>query len=160
MKIDLVTYEPAHCHDILDFNAKKGQPRGRIDWEKVASSWHTAGPAYTLMVDGKIMGSAGLVIIDDKKAEAWLMFSMRFYKHKTLALRILIKEFKKLIAEHKFTRVQAVVPTTFFKGQRFVEWLGFQKEGVLRKYGPENEDMIMYSKISENGGHSRWLGSQ
>lgn len=44
-----------------------------------------------------------------------------------------------------FSRIQAVVDKNTPESIRFVEHLGFEREGELRRYGPHGEDMIMYA---------------
>jgi RimJ/RimL family protein N-acetyltransferase len=152
MKIDLIPYDPIHCYEILTYNARReNRPIGSNDWEKTAQAWHRGGPAYTLKISNRIVGSGGLVCMDAHKAEAWLMLSTLFYKHKHIAIRTLLRKFDELIDEYQFKRIQALVPPGFTEGQRFIEWLGFEKEGTLRKFSHENEDMIMFAKIIENG---------
>lgn len=44
-------------------------------------------------------------------------------------------------------RLQAVVLAENEVARRFICWLGFQAEGLLRNYGPEGADYIMFAKV-------------
>jgi hypothetical protein len=45
------------------------------------------------------------------------------------------------------TRFDATVREDNPISQRWVEWLGFEKEGVMEKYGPEGETHFLYAKV-------------
>ena len=60
--------------------------------------------------------------------------------------KALLAAFHKGLAEVPFRRIEAKVKDDFVVGRAFVERMGMQQEGVLRKYGPSN-DYIMYSLI-------------
>lgn len=49
--------------------------------------------------------------------------------------------------QNNFVRVQATTHRQFERGRRFLEWLGFEREGVLRNYGPDGSDHIIYARI-------------
>ncbi len=59
----------------------------------------------------------------------------------------MVKAFKAGLDELPFRRLQAKVKEGFTVGTNFVEKLGFIKAGVLTKYGPENDNYIMYCKV-------------
>lgn len=60
----------------------------------------------------------------------------------------MIKAFKKALNELPFRRIQAKVNNDFTIGKRFVEALGFEPEGTMRSFGPENTDYVMYSLLT------------
>ena len=32
-------------------------------------------------------------------------------------------------------------------GEAYAQWLGFEKEGIMRKYGPDGTDYIRYARV-------------
>jgi len=50
---------------------------------------------------------------------------------------------------HGLRRIQCDVRMDFAAGHRFALWLGFEDEGVLRRYSPDGADHVMYSRIVE-----------
>lgn len=67
----------------------------------------------------------------------------------TLSVRMaMIKAFKKALDELPFRRIQAKVKKDFTVGTRFVEALGFESEGMMRCFGPNNTDYVMYSLLT------------
>ena len=120
------------------------------DWEQAAKGWLVGGPAYTLFINDHIIGCGGLVHMGWKRAEAWLLLSGLVYDYPRIAAKAIIENFNDLIKEHKLKRIQALVHPDFVLGKQFIERLGFEAEGTLRAFGPNNEDLIMYARI-ENG---------
>lgn len=69
----------------------------------------------------------------------------------TWAVRLaIIKAFKKALAELPFRRIQAKVKDDFIVGKNFVQKLGFEAEGVMRNFGPNNTDYVLYSLLRDN----------
>lgn len=66
-------------------------------------------------------------------------------------------EFTKLIQARLFhycdelsvCRVQCTVRAGFPFLQKFIELIGFEKEGLMRKFGPEGDDYFLYSRVKE-----------
>jgi len=61
--------------------------------------------------------------------------------------RVITQELDRIIKEHNFKRVQSVIEPGDDRAIKFIEWLGFEREGLLRKYMPPEKDMLMYARI-------------
>jgi hypothetical protein len=48
--------------------------------------------------------------------------------------------------KRKYRRIQAIAKDDEFHG-RWLSWLGFKREGVLRKYNFEGEDMVIWGMV-------------
>jgi hypothetical protein len=79
-------------------------------------------------------------------AEISFLVDKNFVNASKLVKMQMIKAFNKGLYELPFRRIEAKVKDTFEVGRTFVEKLGMSQEGVLRKFGPEN-DYILYSLI-------------
>ena len=44
-------------------------------------------------------------------------------------------------------RVQMTVRASFIEGIKFAQTLGFRSEGLLRKYGPDQADYLMFARV-------------
>jgi hypothetical protein len=51
------------------------------------------------------------------------------------------------ILKRKLRRVEITVKHDFEQGKKWAESLGFEQEGLLRKYGPNGEDYFMYARV-------------
>lgn len=148
MKSELVQYSQAHAYEIFD----KGVREAKFlltaigDWESAAKFWETAGPAYTLLVDGEAQGCGGIAKLTNNIGECWILIPES--KYGTLIYRSILLKLRELTKEHQYRRLQALVVSGFCLGKRTLELLGFEYEGTLRKFGPSGEDFLMYSKVN------------
>ena len=104
--------------------------------------------AWVGLDGGKVLGFGGLYEVNNKVLDAWVVMSKASYKHKKRILKFcataIMSAFK-----HGYVRVQARVLCNLSSAVRFVEFLGFKQEGVLRKALFGN-DCYMYSIIKED----------
>ena len=49
--------------------------------------------------------------------------------------------------EYKYQRIQASISVKDAKAKRFAEWLGFENEGIMKKYGPDGSDYYRYARV-------------
>ncbi len=47
-----------------------------------------------------------------------------------------------------YRRVQMTVRSDFLCGWKWAKALGFQSEGIMRKYGPDGTDYILFSRVA------------
>ena len=150
MKIDVTPYEIIHAYDIIDRNVREqdlwlsGQ-----DWETAVKGWKDGGPGYTLLIDEKVVGCGGVVLTQWQCGEAWTLFSTLFFKHYRTAYKAIKKNLENIIEDENLRRVQSLIHPEHEEAKRFIIHLGFQCEGLLRKYGPNGEDLFMYSRVME-----------
>jgi len=57
------------------------------------------------------------------------------------------EKFDILVKTSKVKRIQTNVKADFKLGHRFAEWLGFEKEGLMKYYGPDGSNYIRYARI-------------
>ncbi len=102
--------------------------------------------AWTYYCDGEVYGCGGIVqTAIPHIAECWCIFSDKF----RTVFKTAVKRIRKAVNECQYNRIQAVTEIDFPEGQRLLEFLGFEKEGVLRKQGFDKRDNIMYSIIKD-----------
>jgi RimJ/RimL family protein N-acetyltransferase len=117
------------------------------------TQYERMGPAWTLRVDGQIVGCAGLIFMwpkpTPKVAHAWLLPSPTMHQYPRTVVEAIVTRLRELIDEYGLVRVQLEVQADFMIGHRFVQWLGFTREqdGVARRYGPANEDFVRYELV-------------
>ena len=151
MNIKVISYEPVHAYEIIDRNIKTHDVRltDNPDWKEFAENCKSGGPAYTLIIDGKIIFSAGVILLEWNKGEAWLLISNLFYRYKYTGFRLIKKYLAQIIETNKLRRVQALVAPEFESGKHFLTRLGFVEEADrLKAYGPDGEDFSMFGRIN------------
>ncbi len=148
MKVDVIQYEPFHAFDIIERNARDIDLRANAEiFKEAAHGWKEYGPAYTIVVDGEIVTCAGVVINQWHCGEAWTLLSGSFYLYPKTLYKIIKKYLGDIISDNKLVRVQAFVYSEQEKAGNFCRHLGFEKEGRLKKYGPNHEDMDIYARL-------------
>jgi len=55
--------------------------------------------------------------------------------------------FQHIQETHELSRIQASVCASDVRANRYAQWLGFEKEGIMRKYGPDGTDYIRYARV-------------
>lgn len=105
--------------------------------------------AVSVVNNGHLLGSGGVYPVWPNLGEAWVIPSNLIHQHKRIFIQIVRKHLEDMTDKFAFTRVQATAKADFPKAQRFLEFLGFEREGLLRKYGVDGSDHILYAKIKE-----------
>jgi RimJ/RimL family protein N-acetyltransferase len=79
----------------------------------------------------------------DNRAIAWGLISE--YAGKQF-VRI-HKAVKRFLDTTDFNRVEAFVDADFEAGHRWIQMLGFEREGYMRAFSPLGKDCILYARI-------------
>jgi L-amino acid N-acyltransferase YncA len=125
------------------------------DLDLVAEDWQRAlyrdmlvkklGPAFVIEDEEGVVCLGGAVIIWPGVAEAWLRLIRVSHAIS------LIKELRRLMlvgAKHfKLWRIQACIESKFEKGCKFAEFMGLEREGLLKKHSYQGKDNIMYARL-------------
>lgn len=113
------------------------------DWLRIAENSH----AFTLFYDGQILCYGGVLLYRQGFGEAWILCSELAMKHPFVVYRKSIEILNLIIDVNKLYRVQATVRCDWKQARKYLEHLGFKKEGRLKKYGPDQSDYYMYSRV-------------
>lgn len=102
--------------------------------------------AYTLLAGAEVLAIFGGKQEYPGVLNCWGLFSEEIRKYKIAfhrAAKILIDV---MFKEFKLHRMQAAVRTDYTEGQRWIEALGFVREGWMKMYGAERHDYFMYGR--------------
>jgi len=103
------------------------------------------GRGLALMDGGDIVAVTGLAPLWDGVAEAWFLPTREVKNKKLRTIRLVRKEFDAAIERLKLRRVQAIVRSDFTDAHKLAKFLGFESEGLMRKYGPDGSDYERYA---------------
>jgi len=102
---------------------------------------------YTGMEDDTVLATGGVHRMWNGVGEAWLLVGAEGYaKPKTVA-KYTDYIFQHIQEEHQMFRIQASVSVADNRANRYAQWLGFEKEGIMRRYGPDGTDYIRYARV-------------
>jgi len=145
--IEVIAYEPKHAIEI------KVRPhdealKGSEEYAKWAEI-NAIGGAFSgrRKSDGKIMACAGIRVLWPGVGEAWAIFSDEVEKYPKEAYVLVAHFALQLIKDFGLKRLQAYCDTDNPLAVKYLENLGFKREGLLRKYARDGKDQFIYSII-------------
>ncbi len=107
------------------------------------------GLAIAAREDGKCIGAWGLIPLWEGNSRAWALFSERILsKYPGAMIRRLKKDLDQYESAHpELNRIEATVSADHIKGHKFIQWLGFDEEGLMRRYAADGSDAYLYARI-------------
>jgi len=137
---NVVDFEQAHIFDIktnFEFT----------DYARQAFGNHQVVAGFTICEQEEIIACGGVHIMWEGVGEAWLVLSKEAYKSPISVARYTYQLFDTIMNENELWRVQASVHTDDDESVRFAEWLGFEDEGLMKKFGPDGADYIRMARV-------------
>ena len=145
--MQLVPFVREHLIDLAEKD--RGNPGRQLigEWRDMADKAIRPELSWSGVHNGHLVGCGGIIPIWPGLAECWLVGGWRLPSHKISAVRALTLTLARLVRENKLRRLQAIVRADWDQAIRFVEFLRFEQEGLLRKYGPDGSDHYVYARI-------------
>ncbi len=136
----IIPYEPRH---LFELKAQPYQINDEITPEY--AEWIGGFPCYTAVHDGQVAAIGGLVPIWPGRAVMYLRVADGI-THQWICL---FREAKKLIRQglKDYHRLEA--QSEFPESERWLQMLGFEFEGVMRKYRVDGQDVKMWSIVRD-----------
>lgn len=140
--IEVIPYHPAHVALL-----KANTPEGSIgdDAVAVAADMAVPGLVFTGMKDGFVVGIAGIKPLTPGRGHAWALLSDEVKQHPHFLHRVVKRMLPKLIQAGNFHRVELMVLDGFKPGCAWAARLGFEFEGIMRKFDPNKNDFHLYA---------------
>lgn len=143
----LVDYKPEHIRSILDGNMDSLARKSFGIADDIADDLVAPGLSFSGIVDGYVIASAGIKPLWKGVGEGWFVASDNMPKKKLSVIKLIRENFDSMIQENNLVRVQAGVRADWLEAKRFAEFLGFEHEGIMRKYGPDGQDYLRMARI-------------
>ena len=137
----VVPFEPLHL-ELLELQQSQQLFRNFFD-RSYGPALQAAGPCYSVVDAGDVLLCAGLVKQWSNRAVAWSLIS----EHAGRQFVRIHKSVRRFLDSADFNRVEAYVDADFQQGHRWIEMLGFQREGYMRQFTPDGKDSILYSRV-------------
>jgi len=94
--------------------------------------------------DGTILGVLGAVNVMPSVCEVFILATKQQGDHPIEFAKSVKKKLYEL--KTKYRRIQAIASDDKFH-TRWLSWLGFEREGVMKKYGVNGENLVMWGLI-------------
>jgi len=107
---------------------------------------------YTMAVylEDDLLFIGGILPMWKGVAESWLLVSENFPKLFLKEPKSILRAFRIYIDSVPFKRIQTSVLKSFIQGKKFVELFGFENEGLMKQYGPDQKDYYRYALVKKN----------
>lgn len=102
----------------------------------------------SLVLDGRVEGVLGLTLFWEGNADCWTMLSKKACQHPITLHRLAMRIMGAYTENLKLRRLSAGTPIDQPEGSRWLETLGFKREGVMVKYGPDGKDWVLYARTN------------
>jgi len=108
------------------------------------------GPAYTVLVDGKVIACAGVMVVWPGVGMAWANVGEGFesdgrWRWCTRTMRRFLSD---VMRSHRLHRLEGTVLADSERNQRYLEFLGFTREnGKAHAFTPDRRDAVRYERI-------------
>lgn len=106
------------------------------------------GPAYTAVIDGRILASGGILPFWKGVGEAWIVSSELVSEHRVFFAKAVWRILNQLIIDDGFERVQTTVDAEHKVSIKWLERMGFEYEGTMRKF-IGGRDHYRYARVRE-----------
>lgn len=146
MKIKVIPFKVEHYYAI--------QKRAEVDDFELEFFIRANGnllekfPSITEVVDKTYIACGGFILLWPNTAELWAKVSPECNQYVVEMNQIALNFISDTARALHLSRLQATVDKEFLMAKRWIEFLGFKKEGLLKKYF-NNRDYLMYSQIIE-----------
>lgn len=105
-----------------------------------------SGPAITGAIDGRVAMIAGIEPLWSGVGEAWAVTTPLVDRHRAAIARKVAAELPRQAADLGLHRLQAAVHDDHVRSRRWLEWMGFEPEGLMQGYGPDGAPYWRYAR--------------
>jgi len=108
---------------------------------------HEWSPATSIFWDGSLVACAGIMNMWPKVGAMWSLISKNIPGNGVLAVRSAKERIENVMQDYR--RIQVEVLTDSDVSVRFIEFLGFTREGTMKSYGPGGQDYYLYARVND-----------
>lgn len=143
--IEVATFQTEHLEAITPREVYKNDISLKERFEEYSK--RPSVYSYTLISDGIPVAVFMGNIFYGRICDVIAIVSDKIEENKFGFVRACKKLMKATELSIGIDRFQITVHSDFKKGCRFAEVLGFKKEGVMQKYGPDSKDYYLYARV-------------
>lgn len=117
--------------------------------KEAVEQWEKNKYSFTLWDGDKVIAICGVVKIHEGVGEIWLILE-NDKKGDVFAIARNLKRLTDRVFDiSPFHRFQSRAPVDNKISNRFLNFLGFEKEGILKQYGLNREDYSVYGRVKK-----------
>lgn len=139
---ELVKLQPEH---LFQFTPQPAQAAalGMLTPDFAQTLVAQTGVGWAGVLDGRVIGCAGIAECWPGRAEAWTLLSEDAFD----VFRHIHRVVRRVLADCPWHRVEMKVDADHVAAIRWAEHLGFEREGLMRKYTADQRDVFLYARV-------------
>lgn len=146
-KVRAIPYKPGHLDCI---EAKEVFESEEAIATRIAQISPLPGVHIETILFGRIpVAIMGLNHMRDGVAEVWTVISERAKEHPMSFHRAVLGRLHAYEKKMKLVRMSMTVREDFEEGIRWAELLGFEREGLMKRFGPNGQNHFLYARTNE-----------
>lgn len=102
---------------------------------------------FSLIHEQKVIAIGGVNELWQGVGEAFSVMSKSIFKYPKSLYKAFKLNLNTGLATGQYNRIHASVECDFPEGIRFIEKLGFKREGRMELWGPDGKDYYMYARL-------------
>ena len=140
---------PTHPSDLGAFQVQANQASvaGWLSDERWQGTLRR-GPAWTMIWGGAVVAMGGIEVVAEGRAIAWSFVDDKMPVQAKIGCA---KHAARMVRQAKWLgvwRVEAYCRPDFEPGKRLLAGLGFEREGLMRKYLPDQSDLELWARVT------------
>lgn len=116
--------------------------------ERIQSMYENMEIAKTFFCDGRVIACAGFATLWPGVADGWILPSVYLRDHPMSFAKIIRQWIDNLFKEFALHRFQTTSYDDDFHA-RWMGWIGFEDEGLLKKYRHDGVSLRRYARVTE-----------
>jgi hypothetical protein len=123
----------------------KRYPSEHPDTGKWCKAAQIKNQSFSVIFEGKLVACAGIIPKMEGVGVAWALYPPEIGDYH-IDPRTARDKLEELIEKHNYRRVEATVRADFPAGASYLRWMGFKREGRMKKYEPDGTDSFLYAR--------------
>jgi hypothetical protein len=140
----VIPFQASHIEELATYGGQTWAMEYFTANKMDPSIYEATGPSFSGAVAGEIVGCAGLIIVHERRAITWALFSNKAPQH-FISIHRAVAAF---LRAQEIPRIEAYVDTEFPQAKRWVEALGFACECEhMRDFFPGGRAAALWTKF-------------
>lgn len=145
--IKLIPYHPEHLN-LIEAKEEDIARYGEINGDTYIALSEN-GVAFTAIEDGRILVIGGILQTSMHTGYCWTLISKHASKGGVKVFRLVKNQLEAMMRDMKIHRVETSNLRDAVDHHKWCKLLGFEEEGILKKYDDRKRDYIRFAKIME-----------
>ena len=138
----ILPYKPEHLEELL-LQPSQAYMRPFMSDKVYQNALQIEGMAFSAIMDGKVIACAGVLPLWENRGHAWALLNDNI---KTNFVSI-HRATARFLDTCRMNRIETHVDKDFGCALRWMEMLGFECEGTMRKYTSDGRDAYMFARV-------------